>query len=204
VVLSSKGWRAVGLDRQSFIFCCDAPTIKYDYSTSMSSPKRPARAIDRPAPKLRKCGSCGQLSHDRRTCSVIPPEVAIDVARILGRQPRQECCWNSWSRTSSGPSACCRGLPDGLGKGYLCCFWLGNDRKTPRAGRSHQVGRRCFGLDGRGNWRSLFFRACQAVTTYTTQITTLTSITNDMVSTAKSFPVVAGNVFRFLKEQVDE
>jgi DNA polymerase III epsilon subunit-like protein len=35
-------------------------------------------------------------------------------------------------------------------------------------------------------------------------ITTLTSITNDMVSTAKPFPVVAGNFFRFKKEQADE
>ena len=49
----------------------------------MSSPKRPARAIDRPAPKLRKCGSCGQLGHDRRTCSVVLPEVAVDGARIV-------------------------------------------------------------------------------------------------------------------------
>jgi hypothetical protein len=69
--------------QQTFIFCCDAPTTKYDYSTNMSSPKRPARAIDRPAPKLRKCGSCGQLGHDRRTCSVVLPEVAVDGARIL-------------------------------------------------------------------------------------------------------------------------
>jgi DNA polymerase III epsilon subunit-like protein len=35
-------------------------------------------------------------------------------------------------------------------------------------------------------------------------ITTLTSITNDLVNTAKPFPVVAGNFFRFIKEQADE
>jgi DNA polymerase III epsilon subunit-like protein len=49
----------------------------------MSSPKRPARAIDNPAPKLRKWGSCGQLGHDRKTCSVVLPEVAVDGAYIL-------------------------------------------------------------------------------------------------------------------------
>jgi hypothetical protein len=47
----------------------------------MSSPKRPARAIDCPAPKL---------GHDRLTCAYIPPEVAVDVPGLPGQGSENE------------------------------------------------------------------------------------------------------------------
>ena len=42
----------------------------------MASPKRPAAAIDPPVAKQRKCGGCGQIGHNRRTCPVVPATVA--------------------------------------------------------------------------------------------------------------------------------
>jgi hypothetical protein len=45
----------------------------------MLSPKRPVASIDRPVAKQRKCGVCGQLSHNRRKCPAIPAAAAAPV-----------------------------------------------------------------------------------------------------------------------------
>jgi hypothetical protein len=45
----------------------------------MSSPKRPASAIERPVAKQRKCGVCGLLGHNRRKCPAVPTAAAAPV-----------------------------------------------------------------------------------------------------------------------------
>jgi hypothetical protein len=57
----------------------------------MSSPKRPATAIERPVAKQRKCGACGQqLGHKRRKCPAVPAAAAAPVAAAAVDGPNFE------------------------------------------------------------------------------------------------------------------
>ena len=171
----------------------------------MSSPKRPARAIDRPAPKLCKCGSCGQLGHDRRTCSVVLPEVAVDGARIVRQGDDGE---NVVEVPDPPPPPVQAPVVQASLMDWEKVIYVVFDLET--TGRSRQQDKvielAAFVLDWTGVEieEAFFSELVKPVRQIQPQITTLTSITNDMVSTAKPFPVVAGNFFHFIKEQADE
>jgi DNA polymerase III epsilon subunit-like protein len=204
VVLSSKGRRAVGSDRQSFFFCCDAPTTKHDYSTNMSSPKRPARAIDRPAPKLRKCGSCGQLGHDRRTCSVVLPEEAVEVARIVRQANDGENVVNEGVPRPPPDQATVQEASQ-IDWGNVLYVVL-DIETTGRSKEKNEVIKLAgLILDSSGveiedaNISDLV-KPNRPIPGY---ITELTTITNDNVSMALSFPEVADKFLRFISEQAD-
>jgi Zinc knuckle len=59
------------------------PKTTINFSSTMSSPKRPASAIKRPVPKQKNCGACGLFGHNRRKCPVVSAATAAASAAIV-------------------------------------------------------------------------------------------------------------------------
>ena len=170
----------------------------------MLSPKRPGTTIDCPAPKLRKCGACGQLGHDRRTCAYIPPEVAVDVPGRPGQGSENE---NGVNAGVPPPPPDRATVQQASQIDWGSVLYVVLDIET--TGRSKEKNEvievaglilDSSGMEIEDANTSDLVKPNRPIPTY---ITELTTITNDDVSMALSFPEVADKFIRFISEQAD-
>ena len=170
----------------------------------MLSPKRPGTTIDCPAPKLRKCGACGQLGHDRRTCAYIPPEVAVDVPGRPGQGSENE---NGVNAGVPPPPPDRATVQQASQIDWGSVLYVVLDIET--TGRSKEKNKvievaglilDSSGMEIEDANTSDLVKPNRPIPTY---ITELTTIANDDVSMALSFPEVADKFIRFISEQAD-
>lgn len=171
----------------------------------MSSPKRPARPINPPPAKQRKCGACGQVGHDRRKCSVVPQEVAVGVARIQRQANDGE---NGLEIPDSDPPLDPAPVVQAFEMPWDKVIYVVFDLET--TGRSRQkdevIELAAVVLDENGIQieDASFSELIKPLRPIPPLIANLTSITNDMVSLADTFPVVAAGFISFIKQIADE
>ncbi len=164
----------------------------------MASPKRPAAPIDPPVAKQRKCGGCGQIGHNRRTCPVVPAAAAPPVpATLVGGQ-------NAVTEVGSPPPILLTSGQDASSIDWDKVLYVVFDLET--TGRSRQrdeiievaaVILNHFGVQIEDAVFSQFVKPTTPIPPF---ITELTSITNDHVSTAERFPAVGDAFIRFMQQ----
>jgi DNA polymerase III alpha subunit (gram-positive type) len=171
----------------------------------MSSPKRPAAPIDRPVAKQRKCGVCGQLGHNRRKCPAAP---AATAAPVVDGQVDDGNLVNSVTEDVPPPPPVLQAEDYGSNIDWGSVLYVVFDLET--TGRSRQrdeiIELAAVILDENGieiedASFSQFVKPRNPIPPF---ITELTSITNDDVSRAESFPAVGDAFIRFMLQHADE
>jgi DNA polymerase III epsilon subunit-like protein len=171
----------------------------------MSSPKRPPGPIDAPPTKQRKCGGCGQFGHDRRNCPAVSQKVAVDTGRKRKKTKENQ---NAVEKPDSDPPPDPPTPPEAHEIDWDRVLYVVFDLETTGRRREQDevielaaVVLDPFGIQIEDASFSQFVRPLRPIPPL---ITNLTSITNDMVSLADTFPVVADSFFTFLKEIADD
>jgi DNA polymerase III epsilon subunit-like protein len=171
----------------------------------MASPKRPAAAIDPPVAKQRKCGGCGQIGHNRRTCPVLPAAVARrtpagPTGTVVGQ--------NAVTEVGSPPPFVVTTVQDASSVDWDKVLYVVFDLET--TGRSRQrdeiieVAAVILDHFGVPIEDAVFAQFVRPTTPIPPFITELTSITNDDVRTAERFPSVGDAFIRFMQQHADE
>jgi DNA polymerase III epsilon subunit-like protein len=171
----------------------------------MSSPKRPPAPIEPPPPKQRKCGVCGRFGHNRRNCPAIAQKVAVDTGRKRKKRNENE---NAVEIPDSAPPPDPAPLVEAFQMDWDRVLYVIFDLETTGRQREQDeiieiaaVVLDPFGIEIEDASFSQFIRPLRPIPPL---ITNLTSITNDMVSLADTFPVVAESFFTFIKEIADD
>ena len=167
----------------------------------MPSPnKSPVRKC-KASTKIRKCGGCGGVGHDRRNCPVGPaaPRKAVrkrvvandGVAEAPQQPPLDETVVENTPTVD-------------LDKVLYVVF----DLETTGRSREHseiiELAAQILDPNGIPLEDAIFLELIKPNTPIPALITELTTITNDMVSTAEGFPEVAGNFREFMRRHADE
>jgi hypothetical protein len=158
----------------------------------MSSPKRPASAIERPVAKQRKCGVCGQLGHNRRKRPAAPAAPAAPFVKGQVDGPNFE---NNVEEADSPPPPVPTANDDASYIDWGSVLYVVFDLET--TGRSRErdeiielaaVILDCSGVEIEDAFFSEFVKPTKPMPPFITEIT---SITKNDVSTAESFVLSA-------------
>ena len=167
----------------------------------MPSPKKPPARKKRQVKQPRKCGGCGQLGHDRSNCPVPNLPAAHPRAR---KQVVDEVSVDEVSLDHPPPTTV---VEDASNINWECILYVVFDLET--TGCSWQfseiieVAGQIIDPNGIQLEDGIFSQLVKPNSTISPFITELTSITNDSVSDAERFPVVADAFIRFMRRQAD-
>jgi Exonuclease len=189
---------------QSLIHHIVAPTTKSIFSSTMSSPKRPASAIVRPVAKQRKCGACGLFGHNHQKCPAVPAAAVAPVAAAAVDGLNSE---NDVEEADSPPPPVPTADDDDSCIDWGSVLYVVFDLET--TGRSRQRDKIIklaavildSGVKIEDTFFSKFVKPTKPIPPF---ITELTSITNDDVSTAESFAVVGDAFNGFIQQHANE
>ncbi len=168
----------------------------------MSSPKRPPPPIQRPPPKQRKCGGCGQFGHDRRNCPTTPRPAAPAAA---AHPPVDR---NPVNAVPSPPPLVFTAVPEALSIDWEKVLYVVFDLETTGRVRQRdeiiEVGASIYDENGIAVEDAHFSQFVKPTAGIPPFITQLTTITDDDVADAEAFPAVADAFIRFMQQHADE
>jgi DNA polymerase III epsilon subunit-like protein len=168
----------------------------------MSSSDPPLVPVTRQPPQPRKCGACGALGHNRRTCPLGRTETAAQV--VAAAQTHQ----NVVNANQPPPPFFLTDVPSPSIINLERALYLVFDLETTGLKRSKDqiieiAGAFLdnFGIPIEDAYFDHFIKPTIPIPTQATQVT---GITNEMVKNAEAFPVVAEAFLRFISDAANE
>jgi Exonuclease len=187
--------------RRAFSFRHPHP-FDCNISSPMPSPNKSLVRKRKASIKKRKCGGCGLEGHDRRNCPAGPGAAPRKAARKRVVQA------DGVAEAPQEPPLEATVVQEASTLDWDKVLYVVFDLETTgRSRQQHEIielAAQILDPNGIPLEEAIFAELVKPSRPIPLFITELTTITNDHVSTAQSFPEVAGNFFEFMRRHADE
>jgi DNA polymerase III epsilon subunit-like protein len=168
----------------------------------MPSPDKPLVRKRQASTKIRKCGGCGGVWHDRRNCPTAPAQAPHKAAR------KQVVANDGVEETSQGPPVVATVVWDtstvDLNKVLYVVFDLEITGRSPQRDKIIKVAAQILDPNGIPLEDATFLELVKPNAAILSFITELITITNENVSTPACFPEIASAFIEFMCQHSDK